>query len=99
MFDKEAHIKKMQSHVNKLTTHFKNKGIDFTPTDGEFDNVIFKSKNKEVKISHHSFYRFSGICVIYVKTGDQSFQISEITDEMFLNNYMKPIIESLFSEK
>ncbi len=100
MFDKEAYQNKMKVAVNKLVNHFKSKGIDFFPTDPtNFENVIFKSKDKEVKISHHSFYRYSGIACIYKqKEGkENSFEIIEVTDEMFLNNFMKPIIELHFA--
>jgi hypothetical protein len=102
MFDKKAHIAKMAPSVNKLVNHFKNKGIEFSPEDPSgLENVIFASKEKVVKISHHSFYRYSGIaCVYKEKEGKENvFEILEVTDEMFLNNFMKPIVELNFAAK
>ena len=61
-FDKDKHIKKMTPHVEKLVENFKKQGICFQSTDGLLENVIFKNNKKEVKISHHCFYRFSGMC-------------------------------------
>ena len=99
MFDKKAHIQRMQAPVAKLVLHFKNKGIEFNPQDPDgLENVIFKSKDKEVKISHHSFYRYSGIACIYKEREgkENSFEILEVTDEMFINNFMKPIVDLHF---
>ncbi len=100
MFNKAEHIKKQQPAVKKFIGWLESsKKITFTPTDGEFENVILKSKDKEIKISHHSFYRFSGIAVLYAKTGENSFQITEITDDIFFDTFMKPIVEALFKTK
>jgi hypothetical protein len=96
MFDKQEQIEKMKPYANKLVSHFQKNGIEFSPTDGEFENVIFTSKDKEVKISHHSFYRFSGIASIHKDIGGTQIEVIEVTNEMFMNNYMKPIVEILF---
>ncbi len=94
MWNKEKHKQKMQSAVDKLVLHFKNQGVNFYPVDGSHENVIFISKNKEVRISHHSFYRYSGIACVYKEGKEKnSIETVEVTDEMFLNNFMKPIIE------
>ena len=101
-FNKKEYIAKMQPVVNKFLSQLSAKGIDFIPTDGEFENVIFKSKDKEIKMSHHSFYRYSGIACLYEERGEgekKNFKIIEVTDEMFLNIFMKPIIDSLFKTK
>jgi hypothetical protein len=98
MFDKTKHIAKMRPAVTKLVNYFKSKGIEFISNDLHLDNVIFKSKDKEILISHHSFYRFSGIAVRYSKLGENTYETTEITDEIFLNDYMKPIIELHFSK-
>lgn len=97
MWNKEQHKAKMKPFVDKLVSYFQNKGINFSPTDGEMENVVFASKDKEVKISHHSFYRYSGIACIY-KDGKEknTTEAIEVTDEMFMNNFMKPIVELRF---
>lgn len=95
MFNPEKHIASMQPAVNKLAAYLKSKGIEFSPNGGD-NNVLLTSKNKVIKISNHSFYRFSGIAVTYKEIDKNTFEVNEITDEMYLNNYMKPIIETLF---
>jgi hypothetical protein len=89
----------MQPAVKKLLAYLKSKEIEFTPTDGKFNNVIFTSKDKEIKISHHSFYRFSGIACVYKEKGDHLIEAIEVTDEMFINNFMTPIIKLHFNLK
>lgn len=97
-FDKTAHKTKMKPAIDKLFAYLSTKGVS-TKNDDECENTIFTSKDKEIKISHHSLYRYSGIAVTYAKTGENTFIINEITDEAFVNNYMKPIIEMHFEIK
>lgn len=102
-FNKQAHIEKMQPVVKKFLAQLSTtKGISFIPTDGEFENVILKQGDKEIRISHHSFYRYSGICCLYEEKGDgekKVFKIIDVTDEMFLNTFIKPIIDVLFNPR
>lgn len=100
-FNKEAHIARMKPCVDKLLTHLKNKGISFSPSDEEgSENVTFTSKEKTIKMSKHSFYRFSGICCV-TKDGNgvNTIEYIEVTDEMYMNTFMKPIVEALFKIK
>lgn len=93
-FDTEAHIEKMQPSVTKFVTYFKNKGVEFDPNGNDgYDNVIFKSKDKEIRMSKHSFYRYTGIAYMYKDTKDNSVETIEVTDEMWLNIFIKPILE------
>lgn len=99
-FDKHKHIDKMKAPVAKLVAELLKKGISFNPTDGELHNVIFTAKTKEVKISWHSFYRFSGICNVYrddPKNKDVMIPVP-VTDEMYLFDFIKPIIEILIEK-
>lgn len=98
-FDTVAHRERMQPHADKLVAHFAKQGIKFQPQEGEFDNVIFTSPIKVVKISHHSFYRYSGIACI-TKPGEQNTsEYIEVTDAMFMDLFMKPIVETLLKSK
>lgn len=98
MWDKEKHKAKMKSSVDNLISHFKGKGITFSPTDGKFENVVFTLKNKEIKISHHSFYRYSGIACVYKDGKEKNTTESvEVTDDMFMDKFMKPVIELRFA--
>ncbi len=99
MFDKEEKqlfIKKMKPYADKLVQHFEKDGWTFAPTDGELNNVVFSKGDKQVKISHHSFYRFSGLAQIVSSSGNSNeAQATVVTDEMWFNNYMKPIVQTL----
>lgn len=99
MFDKQAHIALMKKPVDKLLQYFQLKGITFSPMDGDIENVIFSQGDKKVKISHHSFYRFSGIACVYEHNDtNNTVKIVKVTDAMFMEMYMKPIIELLISK-
>lgn len=92
----------MTPHVEKLVEYLNSKGISFVSTDGDLENVIFKSDIKEVKISHRCFYRFSGMCKIRKDVGDKkknTIIFVDVTDDMFINQYMKALIEFLFFGK
>jgi hypothetical protein len=97
-FDKVEHKKKMQPVVSKLLVYLASKGVNVT-LDNESENFILTSKEKEMKISHWSFYRYSGIAVTYVEVKENVFDIKPISDENYINNYMKPIIEMHFDIK
>lgn len=99
MFDKKDHIAKMKPFADKLVQHFQKIGISFSDTDGDMENVVFSSNDKVVRISHHSFYRFSGIACIYKEKEQNQIIAIEVTNEMFMNNFMKPIVDILFNPK
>ena len=92
-FDPIEHQNKMKPVVTKLVAYFKAKGVDFSETDGEFENVVFTSEDKAAKISHHSFYRYSGITCISKDLGENKSEYIDVTDAMFMDMFMKPIIE------
>ena len=101
---KQKHIAKMQPAVNKLMAHLKAKGVTFQETDPSgFENIILGYKDKVIKISHHSFYRYSGIACVYKETEAlkkaNTVETIEVTDEMFMQIFMKPIIETLLHVK
>ena len=98
-FNKQAHIVNMQPSVDKLLTHLDKKGIKFSSTDGDMNNVIFTFGNQEIKISHHSFYRYSGICCVSNDKGGNMSEYVEVTDEMFVDKFMKPIVELMLGIK
>jgi len=96
MFNKKEHIERVIPYTNKLVTTLAKQGIMFKSSDGDLENVIFIKNNKELKISYHSFYRFSGICSLYKEGEDKKLEVIYITDEMYLNTFIKPIIENYF---
>lgn len=93
-FDKIGHQTAMKQAVDKFVAPFREKGVEFSPTDGELENVVFTSRDKVVKVSHHSFYRYSGIAFVYREVRVNEIETIPVTDEMYLNNFMKPIIET-----
>lgn len=99
-FSPEKHIEKMEPSVKKLLAQLKSKGVEFTPQDESgLNNVVFRSSDKTVKISQHSFYRFSGIAVYTKSKGEHESETVEVTDEMYMQIFMKPIIETFFGIK
>ncbi len=80
----------MKTSVDKLLFYLQQKGIEFSPSDGSLNNVVFTSKEKVVKISQHSFYRYSGIACIY-KDGKHEFSIEtiDVTNEMYMFDLRK----------
>lgn len=93
MWSPSKYIAKQNPVVVKFTQQLEKKGISFSPTDGEQENVVFTYKDKTLKMSKHSFYRYSGISTVYNFKADNSLEIIEVTDEMYLNTFIKPIIE------
>ncbi len=95
-FDKNKHIEKMQTSVAKLVSQLKSKGIEFSPVDesGQ-ENVTFKTSEKTVNMSKHSFYRYSGIAVYTKDKGGNESETVEVTDEMYMQMFIKPIVETL----
>lgn len=97
MWNPEKHKLKMKPSVDKLVNLLKTKGIEFEPEDGVLNNVIFKNDKKTIKISHHSFYRYSGIATVYKENKEKNTtETVDVTDEMYINNFIKPIIELMF---
>ena len=94
-FNKEQYQQKQQVSVKKLIDSLDKQGIIFYPTDGELNNVTFVKDGKIFKMSHHSFYRYSGICNVYKETENTMIPVP-VTDEMYLFDFIKPIIEKAF---
>ncbi len=96
---KEEYILGLKPYTDKLISYFKNKEIEFIPIDGKLDNVIFKNKDKELKIAHHCFYGFSRMGCIVKEKANNEIEWIQVTDSMFFNSYMKAIIENYFFPK
>ena len=79
----------IEAGVNKLKEWEEQKRIHEIP----FENVVFMSNDKKAKISHHSFYRYSGITCISKDLGENKSEYIDVTDAMFMDMFMKPIVE------
>lgn len=94
---------KKKIHINKLVSFLKTKNINFKNNDGKLDNVVFYNDKKTFKISHHCFYGFSRISCFkqdIKSTGKfQEFRFIEITDDIFINSYIRSIILNIFNVK
>lgn len=103
VFNKTEHIEKMQPAVKKMLNYLSKDGIEFSPIDTDgLNNITLTRKDEQIKISQHSFYRFSGISCVYDEKGEgdkKTFKIVEVTDEMFMMTFMKQIVEALFKIK
>jgi hypothetical protein len=110
MWNSEDQVAKMQPAVTKLLIQLAKDGIRFLPNTKDVkcnepvtkDNVGFYTMldpSNIATISHHSFYRFSGISSI---TRDKPGANNEsetvpVTDDTYMNVFMKPIIYALLS--
>ena len=92
---KEQHEFQMKPHVIKLMGSLGNAGI-FCTDDG-VGNLVFYSaaKNKVAVISKHSFFGYSRIACVYKHHDDHHIEAIDVTDSMYMENFMKPIIEQL----
>src|SRR6185369_11657211 len=96
-FNKEEHIAKMQPWVEKLAKNLAKQKVVFHPhdiDDEKLKNVTFVSEGKTIKISQHSFYRFSGICCVSRDLGENKSEYVTVTDSMFMENFMEPIVRT-----
>ncbi len=97
IFDKAKQIESMMKSRDKLLKVLAKNGISFEPDNGE-NNVIFKQGEKQITISHHSFYRFSGIVNVYKEGENKNEMIPvPVTDDMYYNQFMRPAIEALLA--
>lgn len=92
-FDKQAHIAKMQPYANKMIAALNKRGVTFSYTDEDRENVVFSFEVREVKIAYHCFYRISGLACVYRDVGENFSEAVEVTDEMYMNMYMKQSVE------
>lgn len=100
-FNKQTQIERMKPSVTKMLAQLQKKNISFSHIDTEtgLENVIFTCGDKKFKMSHHSLYRYSGITVLCRDKGENQSEAEEVTDEMYLNIFMRPIIETQLSVK
>ena len=95
-FDKTKHQQSMAKAVNKLVADLKKEGVEFLANDPNpiLDNVIFASKGKHIAMSHHSFYRYSGIGWITrdKKGSANESEVIELPIDSYLQTFIKPII-------
>jgi hypothetical protein len=90
---------KMVNASIKLITELSRDGISVS--DNENNNRTFTKGNKTVSISHHSFYRYSGMTQITRTKKDSNgndtnwTEVIPVTDDDWLQKFIKPIIYKL----
>lgn len=94
-FDKQQYQQKQAIPVKKLIVALNKQGIFMSEDNIGLNNVVFTKGDKIFKMSHHSFYRYSGICNIYKETENTMIPVP-VTDEMYLFDFIKPIVEKAF---
>jgi hypothetical protein len=95
MFNPENYKKKVWPHANKIIQHLKTKNIDFFGRN-ERGNITFGDDLKTLEMSEHSFYGCSRLAHITEFIEGNRVKLTEVTDEMYLQNYILPIIENHF---
>lgn len=102
------HISNMQPYVEKLKEHLNVHGISFSEKEGHLENVVFTKGNDMYKIAWDCFYRFSGL--VYMQKGsikedkkskekqknENLVDLVYVTDDMFINMYMRSFIDKHF---
>lgn len=95
-FDKYTYIKSIKSSVDKLVSDLNKQGIQFEPTDGELENVVFTKGDETYKMAYQCFYRLSGMCVYYKefdgKKGQSMLKPVFIPIDEYINGYIKALI-------
>ena len=94
-FNPEEYKKKVWPQANKLITHLKNQNIDFFGRNGH-GNITFGNDFKTLEMSEHSFYGYSRLAHITEFIEGNRVKLTEVDDEMWLFNYIRPIIETHF---
>lgn len=79
--------------MDKLMSHLKKKGISYSFNDS---NGYFKREETELAISFWYLYRQSGISHILEHVDEKTVRPIKVTNEMFYNSYVKPIIDLYF---
>lgn len=104
MWNPEEQIKSMQPAVARLVSQLEKQKVFFSHIPGDplvtENNVTFFNDTKRIHISYHSFYRFSGIAVIIrdKKGENNQSEAVPLTDDIYMQQFMKPIIEKLLQE-
>ena len=98
MWSEASHQEKMKASVAEVVAYFKAKGIEFSPVDGKLKNVVFTSKDKVVKLSHHSFYGYSGAGTVH-QPGKDKGATKVASKSRYLLDIIKPIIDYKFNNE
>ena len=88
----ESHIAKKKVLADQLTAQLRKMGLvvecpDYNPKG--INNVTISNEKKTFKLSHHNYYRFSGIATTQVgkvqknKDDKKDYILKEMTDSMF----------------
>ena len=98
-FDKQKKIESMKPYVDKLIVYLQANGIDFYCNDSKNENIVLVRDDKVKKISHHYFYRFSGLSSFFNQKDDKTYEWMKISDDIYINTYMRSIIDIIFNLK
>lgn len=100
MWTPEEHKQKMSTLVGKFIDKLNGRGISVN-LNAEKDNVEVSFEDRTARISQHSFYRYSGIaCICRDKEGENNqSEAIDVTDEMYLNSIISPVIDLLLDIK
>lgn len=97
MWNSENRKKEMQPFIDKLINDLSKEGItiSFNDTNPKLNNVLFTKDSNTIKISHWSFYRYSGSGYKFViDDSGKKIKVTRIviTLKDWIFNIIKPII-------
>lgn len=93
--EKDSHIlrRKYGPYLEKINDYCRKSKID---VDFSGQNVTFFKEGKRLAISYVYLWRQSGLCRVHREKGEHLIELVDVTDEMFYENYVKPIINLYF---
>jgi len=101
MWNPEEQINKVMPAFSRMQLRLTKAGIDSARAHGgNINNVLFTKGDKQVFISCHSVFRFSGISSITrdkVGVNNQSEAVP-VTDDDYMTKFMEPIIKTLLEK-
>ena len=99
MFNPEEHKTKVKPFTDKLILSLKTKGIEVTLNSDEFKNILLKSKDKEFKMSEHSFYGYSRMGANTKQRGEKTneFEFVPVTHEFYITSVLRSVIDFVFN--
>jgi hypothetical protein len=88
---------KFKPYMDKLTIALKKKNIKILYNN---DNMYFEDgTGKSLAISYGCMYRESGLCKVHKEKGESGIELVEVTDEMWIDSYMRVCVEIAFKDK
>lgn len=102
----EKHIESKKVHADQLISQLRALGLTVDAPEYKrkaLNNITITGKHKTFKLSHHNFYRFSGIATTQVSAGmkgkEKKYRLKTMTDPMYYTLLKGIILHCLKSDE